>query len=167
MKILSLISASILCASVSVVTTADGHGKGYPFKNEIQARMNVMNLYGYYLGELGAMAKGQSPYDADAATRAANNLLAMAKLDNTTMWPQGSDNSVPALDNKTRAKPEAWTTYPEIVDKHKALITAATTMAAEAGNGLDAVRANIGAVGQSCKGCHEAFRGPKLKGHSH
>lgn len=167
MKMLSIPLVFVLSVLASMTTLADGHGDDYPFKKEIQGRMGVMNLYSYYLGELGAMAKGDAPYDAEAASRAANNLLSMAKLDNTTMWPQGSDNSVAALKNKTRAKPEAWTTFPEVAEKHKAFITAATTMAAEAGNGLDAVKANIGAIGKSCKGCHKPFRGPALKGHKH
>lgn len=169
MKTLNIIITLVIGLSVSYGVTADGHKKseGTPFKKEIKARMAVMDLYAYYLGELGAMAKGKVPYDAEAASRAAKNLLAAASLNNTSMWPQGSDNSVPALKNKTRAKPETWTTFPEVVNKQKALVAAATTMAAEAGNGLDAIRANMGGVGKACKDCHKAFRGPELEGHHH
>jgi len=37
----------------------------------------------------------------------------------------------------------------------------AAVLAAEAGNGLDALRAAIGDVGKSCKGCHDEYRAKK------
>ena len=40
---------------------------------------------------------------------------------------------------------------------------AATKMAAVAGDGLDAVKANMGALGEGCKGCHKPFQAPKKK----
>ena len=48
-----------------------------------------------------------------------------------------------------------------VAEQSKALKEAAAKMAAEASNGLDAVKANMKAVGQSCGGCHEIARGPK------
>jgi len=39
-----------------------------------------------------------------------------------------------------------------------AFVTASTTLAENAGGGLDALRANIGALGASCKGCHDTYR---------
>jgi len=79
-------------------------------------------------------------------------------MNNGTMWPGGSDASVKGLEDKTAAKPEIWANFPEVGAKGKDLKNAVTTMAAEAGNGIGAVRANIGAVGDGCKGCHESFR---------
>lgn len=167
MKFLTVFCSAVLGISASMTTFAEDHGTDYAYKKEIKARHGVMDLYAYYLGELGAMAKGAVPYDAEAASRAASNLLATVSLDNTSMWPQGSDNSVAELKNKTRSKPEIWTTYPKVAEKQEALLAAATTMAAEAGKGVDGIKANIGAVGKSCKDCHKSFRGPELKGHGH
>ena len=133
----------------------------FEFKSQIQARQAVMRLNSFNLGLLGAMAKGEAPYDAKVAAAAANNLLAIANMDNAAMWPAGSGADAPGLADKTRAKPEIWSTYPEITEKQQALTDALTTMAAAAGEGLDAVRANMGAVGDGCKGCHESFRVPK------
>lgn len=133
----------------------------FPFKREIQARQAFMKIKAFNLGTLGAMAKGEMEYNADAAIAAANNLLAAAQMDNTAMWPAGSDASAEGLAEKTRAKKEMWDTYPEVVDKQKALIDAVTQMAAVAGDGLEAVQSNMKAVGDGCKGCHEDFRVPK------
>ena len=115
------------------------------------------------LGLLGDMAKGKSDYDAKIASAAANNLVAMANMDNSTMWPAGSGVDANGLKEKTRAKPEIWSTYPKIGEKSKDLKDALTEMAADAGNGLDAVKANMNAVGKGCKGCHEDFRAEKPK----
>jgi len=67
------------------------------------------------------------------------------------------------MPGKTRAKVEAWTTYPEVANKHKALVDAATKLSAVAGDGLDALKGAIGPVGKSCGGCHKPFREPAKK----
>lgn len=130
-----------------------------PFAKEIKARKAVMQLYSFNLGTLGAMAKGKMAYDAKKALAAAENLNAAANMKNGAMWPKGSDNA--ALGKRTRAKPEAWTKYPMVAEQGKALKAAAAKMASVAGNGLEAVRANMKAIGQSCGSCHKIARGPK------
>lgn len=158
-KRFAIATAIALCATSITLVAADD----FPFKKQIQARQSFMQVYAFNLGLLGAMAKGEADYDAKLAGAAANNLLAAAKMDNSAMWPAGSDAGADGLKDKTRAKTKIWSSFPEVGEKHQALTDALTTMAAEAGNGLDAVRANIGAVGDGCKGCHEPFRAPKNK----
>jgi len=145
-----------LCATSSLAVADD-----FPFKKQITARQAFMQVYAYNLGLLGAMAKGEADYDAKIAASAAANLLAAANMDNSTMWPEGSDADAPGLDGKTRSKPDIWSTYPKVTEKHQDLTDALTKMAAVAGNGLDAVKANMGDVGKGCKGCHKPFRVPK------
>ncbi len=135
------------------VSAADGLEKA------VGARQSLMRIYAFNLGQLGAMAKGQMDYNADAAKAAADNLLAAASMKNGAMWPQGSDSA--ALAGKTRAKPEIWSTYPKVAEKGKALVMAAQKLAAAAGSGVDGIRGNIGGVGEACKGCHKPFRVPK------
>ena len=48
-----------------------------PMEKAIKARKAQMQLYAWNLGQLGAMAKGAVPYDAAAASAAADNLLAV------------------------------------------------------------------------------------------
>lgn len=147
----------VFCALVFVVVAgmgtavADGH-----FDNAIKARKAVMALYAWNLGQLGAMAKGDVEYNADAAEIAAENIKILATMNNGSAWPQGSDST--ALPGKTRAKVEAWTTYPESAEINKKLAAAAVAMSDVAGDGVDAVRANIGAIGGACKDCHTKFR---------
>tara|TARA_E500000318_G_scaffold55810_1_gene51840 strand:+ start:9098 stop:9571 length:474 start_codon:yes stop_codon:yes gene_type:complete len=144
-------SAALLAAAP---VFADGH-----LEKAIEARKAVMSLYSFNLGQLGAMAKGNVAYDAAAASAAAGNLAALAALDQGAMWPKGSDAT--AMPDKTRAKAEIWSTYPEISGKSKALVDASAAMAKVAGDGLPALQGAIGSVGQSCGGCHKPFRAPK------
>jgi len=43
-------------------------------------------------------------------------------------------------------------------EKGQALADASAALAEVAGDGLDALRSKVGAVGQACKGCHDDFR---------
>ena len=134
--------------------------EGGPHDKAIEARQAVMKLYGYHIGILSAMAKGKMDYDADLASEVANNLLAVNSLGQSTLWPQGSDDANPE-NAENRALPAIWETYPKVAEKGKALNEAVVAMAAEAGNGLDALKGSIGAVGEGCKGCHDDFRAEK------
>lgn len=146
------------------VSTISVAGDDFPYKKQIKARQSFMQVYAYNLGLLGDMAKGKAPYNAKIANAAANNLVAANNMDNSTMWPKGSDAKSDGLSKKlTRAKPDIWTDYPKVKEKGKALKNALTKMAAVAGNGLGAVKENMGAVGKGCKGCHKSFRIPKDK----
>ncbi|MGQ7844519.1 c-type cytochrome [Granulosicoccus sp. 3-233] len=147
-------AVALLCSS-AVTIAEDG-----PHDDAIKARQSLMQLYGYHVGILSAMAKEKMEYDAELATEAADNLLAVSRMGQSTLWPQGSDNSNP--DNaENRALPVIWETYPEIAEKGKALNDALVALSAEAGNGLDALQDSMGDVGGSCKGCHDDYRAEK------
>jgi len=126
------------------------------FDNAIKSRKAVMTLYAWNLGQLGAMAKGEADYDPQAAKTAAENIRILATMNNGASWPQGSDST--ALPGQTRAKVEAWTTYPESAEINKQLAAAAIAMAEVADTGLENVQANIGAIGGACSACHTKFR---------
>ncbi|PSL17354.1 c-type cytochrome [Shimia abyssi] len=130
---------------------ADGH-----IDAAIKARQAQMQLYGFNLGVLGAMAKGDVDYDAATASAAADNLLAAATLNASIMWPQGSDSGAA----KSRAKADMWSNYPDVQAKGMALVEAATAMQAAAGGGVEGIRGAIGAVGGACGACHKAYREP-------
>ena len=122
----------------------------------VGARQAQMKLYAFNIGQLGAMAKGEVDYDAGVAKAAAENLAALTALNGGAMWMQGTDST--AMPGVSYAKVEAWTTYPEASNIGKKLAEDAAKLAAVAGDGLDALRGGIGAVGKSCGACHEGFR---------
>ena len=125
----------------------------------VDARKSVMVLRAHYMGLLGGMAKGQIEYDAAKASAAANSLHALSTIDQSRMWPQGS--STEELGDATRALPKIWESPDDFKAKWGDFLSAAETLAAEAGKGADAMAAAFKAVGKSCGGCHKPYRAPK------
>ena len=146
--------AVLATAALPVAAGADGHAEA--LEKAVKARQGLFQVYAFNLGQLGAMAKGEAEYDAETAQNAADNLLAAASMKGGAMWPEGSDNTG-VMKGKTRALPEAWTTWPAIAEKSDALKAAAIEMKAAAGS-LDGIKGAIGNVGAACKGCHEKYR---------
>ena len=72
--------------------------------------------------------------------------------------PTMADYINPDVWGKTTALGKIWSTYPEISKYGKKYAKAVNELAAEAGNGIDALKPKISAVGKTCKGCHDEFR---------
>ncbi len=122
-----------------------------------KARQAQMQLYAFNLGLLGGMAKGDIPYEASAAGAAAGNLASLARLDQSLIWPEGSDEM--GVEG-SRALPAIWENLPDVIAKNEALITAASAMETAAGTDLAALQGAMGAIGESCGACHKAYRVP-------
>jgi cytochrome c556 len=124
----------------------------------IKTRQSLMGLYAFNLGGLGAMAKGTVPYDAETAGAYAANLVSLSSLNQTGLWPQGSDiGSYP----DSAALPEIWSMYPDVLVKAKGLTEAATAMNAVAGTDLASLQGAMGKVGGACGACHKSYRQKK------
>lgn len=150
------IASKLFVLIIGFTLAAPGYAANDPLKKAIKARQGEMQLRAFNVGPLFAMAKGKMDYDAAMANKLAGNLKLLLDLDASRHWPQGSD-----IDNymgDTTALPKIWTTYPEIGKYGKKYATAINELAAEAGNGVDALKSKMGAVGKSCKGCHDEFR---------
>ncbi len=126
----------------------------------IDARQGYYQLVRHNAGVLFGMAKGDIDYDVDMATTHANNLLMLTRVDVGSLYPAGSSKE--EMPGKTRALKKIWDTYPAVVEKSKAWKDAVAAMAAVAGDGVDAIRATAGALGNGCKGCHDNFRAEKF-----
>lgn len=122
----------------------------------LKARQGEMQLRAFNVGPLFGMAKGKMEYDAALASTLANNLKTQLSLDIGRSWKQGTD--IEAYPGKTTALGKVWTTYPEISNYGKKYAKAVNELADAAGNGLDALKPKISAVGKACKGCHDEFR---------
>ena len=140
----------------AVAFTAAAYAADDPNQKAIKARQAEMQLRSFNAGPLFAMAKGDMEYDAALAATLAGNLKLMLGLDNGRAWAKGTDNA--AYPDDSRALPKIWTTYPEIAEYGKKYAQAVQELAAEAGNGRDALKSKVGALGKSCKGCHDEFR---------
>lgn len=152
LKISRILVSSLVVASTIVAFPAVAQNA----ERAVKARKAAMQLYAHYLGQLGAMAKGEVEYDAEKAGSMAASLAAVTSLDQSAMWPQGSDNGV--LGDETGALPNIWTTFPAIVEKSTALTNATAAMKDAAGQDLASLQAAMGPVGGACGACHKEFR---------
>ncbi len=149
--------ATRLCLLIAGLTlAAPGFAAKDPNLKLIKARQGEMQLRAFNVGPLFGMAKGKMDYDAELASKLANNLKTQLSLDIGRAWKKGTD--VEAYPGKTTSLGKIWTTYPEISEYGKKYKMAVNELAAEAGNGLDALKPKISAVGKTCKGCHDEFR---------
>jgi len=149
--------------SALALTTVLGSGTIVAADTEqiLEARQAFMQVFSFNLSLVGDMAKGKSEYDAEIAANAAQNLLALSKMNNDPMWPQGTSKDDPGLAEKTRALPKIWASYPEFSEKHADLTEAMEQFVNVAGKDLASLRGGMKAVGEGCKGCHENFRAKK------
>lgn len=136
-------------AALALATTA-------AFADVIADRQAVMKDNAKDVGVLVKMVKGETPFDAAAvlaALTALNNNV--QKIDVAASFPVGSDKG------DTTASPKIWEDpagFQAQVDKFKAVTAAAVANPAQ---DLDALKAQVGTIGQTCGTCHEAFREKK------
>jgi cytochrome c556 len=118
----------------------------------VKQRQAKMILQGKYYGPMAAMAQGKAPFNGDVVQRNAgflDNLTRMA-------W-DGYDPST--KDEKSRTLPAAYENKVKFNDYVNRLENeAAKLVAVSTGGDEAAVKAQIGAVGKVCGGCHEDFR---------
>ncbi|WP_027966839.1 c-type cytochrome [Halomonas halocynthiae] len=126
--------------------------------NAIDYRQNALSVMAWQMGPLGAMAKGDMDYNAEEFQLRANNLAALAGMP----WEgfvegsfRGGEHSV-----STGALAKIATNMDDFMGMADDLVVQTTTLA-ELSNGDDfsAMRKQVGKVGQSCKSCHDAYRG--------
>ena len=158
MKAIRFVFLSILL-TLTISTGATADGKKDPLKKAIEARIGLMKNYSWNAGPLFQMAKGKMEYDAEKAAAYAKNLELISMMNNGSHWPAGSDNE--AYPDDTRTLKALWETFPKVGERGQAFKTASAELAAVAGDGLDALRSKIGALGKSCKGCHDDYRAEK------
>lgn len=121
----------------------------------INIRKAHMRLNGFNIGPLGAMAQGDIPYDAEVAAASAANLAAIASIDQTRYWAEGTGR--PDAEN-TRALAAIWENPDDFRAKQDGLVTATAALADVAGNGLEALQGAMGGVGGACGACHRTYR---------
>ena len=118
----------------------------------VKQRQAVMTLMGKYWGPMAGMMQGRVPYDAKIVQRNAGF------LDNLSRMPwDGFDAAT--KDVKSAALPAIYADSAKFADAADRLQNEASKLYAVSRSGDEAaVKAQMGAVGKSCGGCHESFR---------
>ncbi|MDM0051474.1 cytochrome c [Variovorax sp. J22R115] len=146
MKRVILITLAAACAAISAPAAA----QFAKTEDAIKYRQSAMFIQGQHVGRLGAMAAGRVPYDAVVAVSNAEVVAQISRLPWAGFGP-GTEGG--------KAKPEIWKEQAKFKELSERLMgdTDKLLVAAKAGN-LDALKTAMGAVGETCKTCHDTFR---------
>ena len=146
------VAAAALALSLVGAYSAVVLAQGRP-EVPIKYRQGVMNTIGYHFyGILGGMAKGDRPYDAQAAARSAKFVDELLEMPWDGFTP-GSDTGAP-----TKAKPEIWKDRAKFDNHMKEAQAEAAKLAKVAGTDLATMRAQVQATAKACSNCHDDFR---------
>ena len=118
---------------------------------QIRYRQSVMNVMGRSFGALNAMAKGEAPYNKDAAARNAAIVEMMSGLPAPAFGP-GTDKGAP-----TKADMKIWSEGEKFKTAYEKMVGEVKKLPAAAGDDVT-LKAQVGEVGKACKGCHDDFR---------
>jgi cytochrome c556 len=146
-RVLALAAALGVCASLPAAAQFQKPD------DAVKYRQSAFFVMAQHFGRIGAMVNNRVPYDAAAVTANAEIVADLAKLpyagfvDNTASTAKGG------------ASAKIWTERAKFDAGAKKLQddVARLLAAAKANNAAD-VRAAFGAVGQTCKGCHDDYR---------
>ncbi|WP_302174153.1 cytochrome c [uncultured Hydrogenophaga sp.] len=143
---------SIALAAAAIVSAAPAMAQFQKPEDAIKYRKAAFTVTAAHFSRIGAMANGRVPFDAKVAADNAALVETMSKLPWDAFGP-GTDKG------DTRALPAIWTEQAQFkagADKFQAE-AAKLNAAAKTGN-LDAIKTAFGAVGQTCKACHDSYR---------
>ena len=145
---------TVLAAGVVIALGAMGGAALAQQKPEVlvKQRQSAMTLIGKYFGPLGGMAQGRVPFDAKLVQRNADYLAALSQMPWDGFDPATKDTksaALPAVYNDSGKFKEAANRFTSEVQKLQQVAK---------GGDEGAIKAQIGAVGKSCGGCHDNFR---------
>lgn len=144
--------ASFILAAAAVTLAAPASAQFAKPEDAVKYRKNALFVMQQNFARVGAMAAGKAPFDAKVAAESAAVAEFMSKLP-WAGFAEGTDQG------ETKAKPEIWkekAKFKDYADKMQAEMTKFAA-AAKTGN-LDSIKTAVGATGETCKTCHDAYR---------
>lgn len=143
----------LLAAAVLAAVAAGSVQAQVPADRSVKYRQGALQVMANHMGRLGAHAKGErtlTPAQLELAAQVVQD-MSMVAFDG---FIEGTDQSA-----NTKAKPEIWKEW----SKFRAEVTkiqgeTPKLVAAAKANDVKALQAALGAVGGSCKSCHDTFR---------
>jgi cytochrome c556 len=145
--------ASIALAIAAVSLSAPASAQFAKAEDAIKYRQSAFFVMQQNFSRVAAMAAGKAPFDAKVAADSA----AIAEFTAKLPWAGFGEGTDKGRDN--RAKAEIWSDRAKFNDSAEKMQLEMTKLnaAAKTGN-LDAIKTAVGAVGGTCKTCHDAFR---------
>ena len=143
----------IILAGATIALTISASTTFAQFQNAdkaVEYRESVMTVMGTHFGRIGAVVKGDVPYNKDEVAKNAAIVAMMSTLPWQAFGP-GMEGG--------KAKPEVWSDNAKFKAAAEKMQLAAANLntAAQSGD-LDNIKKAFGATGQTCKGCHDDFK---------
>lgn len=120
-------------------------------EDEIHYRQSGLTVIARSFGVLGAIAKGERPYDQALAVKSANIVEALSTLPFGSFGP-GTDTGA-----THKADPKVWTDNAKFKEAAEKFQFEAAKLPAAAKD-IETLKLQVGAVGKTCKACHDDFR---------
>lgn len=121
-------------------------------EDAVKYRKSAFAVMGVHFARIGAVVKGEKPFDKATVANDAAIVEMMSKLP-WQAFPAGSD--VP----ESKAKPEIWKEQDKFkAGSEKMQADVAKLSAAAKSGDLNQIKTAFGAAGQTCKSCHDNFR---------
>jgi cytochrome c556 len=142
----------ILAATATILTIGSGFAFAQFQKPEdaIKYRQSVFTVLGNSFGKIGAVVKGEVPYNKDDVAKNAAIIAMMSTLPWQAFGP-GTEGG--------KAQPAIWSDNAKFKAASEKMQLAVVDLnkAAQSGD-LENIKKAFGATGQTCKGCHDDFR---------
>lgn len=119
----------------------------------IKYRQSVMVVIGQHFGRLGAMVKGSQPYDQKSFASNTAVIEALAGLPWEAFLVSGSDQGKTTMKSSVLKDPDGLKKLSQQFEAEVGKLSAAAE-----GSDINAIKAQFGAVAQSCKNCHSKAR---------
>jgi cytochrome c556 len=148
MKLKHLILAAI--APTLVAGTGIAYAQFKKPEDAIKYRQNVFNVMANSFGKISAVVKGEAPFNKDEVAKNAAVVAMLSTLPWQAFGP-GTEggNALPAI----------WSDNAKFKSAGEKMQVAAANLntAAQSGD-QEAIKKAFGAVGATCKGCHDDFK---------
>jgi len=121
-------------------------------EDAVKYRQSVMSLIGTHFTRMGAVVKGEAPYNKEAFEKNAVLVDSLYRLPLDAFMAPGSDKG-------SGMKADALTQKDKFTQMHNTTEAELAKLVAVAkGGDLNAIKPQFGAAGASCKACHDAYR---------
>lgn len=149
--------AKLLLALVSVALTGTAVAQAKP-EDAIKYRQSGYAFMAWNMGRIKQNVEGN--FNKDEVVKAANAIQAIANSGMGALYLPGTDKGKGW--EESRAKPEIWTDKEKMGKVATEFVKEANEMAkVAAGGDAAAVKAQLGKLGGTCKGCHDDFKAKK------
>jgi cytochrome c556 len=142
----------IVLLVAGIVGTAQAQSPFARPEDAIKYRQSALFVMGQHFGRIGAVVKGERPYNKEEVIKNAAIAAQMSSLHWEAFVP-GTDKG------NTRAKPEIWSNPAKFKSAAEKMEQEMEKLASVTNGGdLNAIKAQFGETGKACKACHDDFR---------